>query len=167
MLQKCIYVYYCYALMSSQFNYNSMTRTKFKIEQETGDGRIRRSKKPRGKVRKPRRFRPGTVALREIRRYQKTTELLIKKLPFQRLVREIVCSMYRTTTYRFQSTALLALQEASEDFLVNMFGMVNHIAIHSKRQTVMPKDLALWRRLTNFYSLPCDESGRLTHLKRE
>lgn len=145
--------------MSSQINFTTMTRTKFKIEHETGDGKVR-NKRPRGKLRKRRRFRPGTVALRQIRRYQKSTELLIQKIPFQRLVREIVCSMYRTTTFRFQSTALLALQEASEDFLVNMFSMVNHIAIHAKRQTIMPKDLALWRRLTDFYSCT---GTQLTH----
>ena len=55
-----------------------------------------------GGVKKPHRFRPGTVALREIRRYQKSTELLIRKLPFQRLVREIaqdfkVCDSYSLT----------------------------------------------------------------------
>jgi len=104
---------------------------------------------PRGQVRKPRRFRPGTVALRQIRKYQQSTELLIRKLPFQRLVKEVVCQMFQKQ-YRFQSTALLALQEASEDFLVRMFEMVNLIAIHSKRQTIMSKDVYLWDRLLNY-----------------
>ena len=104
---------------------------------------------PRGQIRKPRRFRPGTVALRQIRKYQKSTELLIRKLPFQRLVKEVVVQMFQTQ-YRFQSTALLALQEASEEFLVRMFEMVNHIAIHSNRQTIMSKDMYLWDRLCNY-----------------
>ena len=98
---------------------------------------------PRGQIGKPRRFRPGTVALRQIRKYQKSTELLIMKLPFQRLVKEVVFSMFKER-YRFQSTALLALQEASEEFLVRMFEMINHIAIHPNRQTIMSKDMYLW-----------------------
>src|ERR1700719_2463771 len=65
-----------------------------------------------GGVKKPHRFRPGTVALREIRRYQKSTELLIRKLPFQRLVRELAQEF--KTDLRFQSTAILALQEFAE-----------------------------------------------------
>ncbi|RZC56063.1 hypothetical protein C5167_014932 [Papaver somniferum] len=64
-------------------------------------------------VKKPHRFRPGTVALREIRKYQKSTELLIRKLPFQRLVREIAQDF--KTDLRFQSSAVAALQEAAED----------------------------------------------------
>ena len=102
-----------------------------------------------GGVKKPHRYRPGTVALREIRRYQKSTDLLIRKLPFQRLVREIV-QQNHGSQYRFQSTALLALQEASEDYLVNMFGQVNDIAIHGKRVTIKPKDVQLWKRITGF-----------------
>ena len=96
--------------------------------------------------------RPGTVALRQIQKYQKSTELLIRKLPFQRLVKEIVQKMFPTQRYRFQSTALLALQEASEDFLVRMFDQCNQIAIHGKRTTVMVKDLRLWDRLHDFTS---------------
>ena len=71
------------------------------------------------------------------------------KLPFQRLVKEVVHSIFQQR-YRFQSTALLALQEASEEFLVRMFEMVNHIDIHSNRQTVMSKDMYLWDRLCNY-----------------
>ena len=71
------------------------------------------------------------------------------KLPFQRLVKEVVHSIFQQR-YRFQSTALLTLQEVSEEFLVRMFEMVNHIAIHSKRQTIMPKDIYLWDRLCNY-----------------
>jgi len=96
-------------------------------------------------VKKPHRFRPGTVALREIRRYQKSTELLIRKLPFQRLVREIAQD-YKTDL-RFQSSAVLALQEAAEAYLVSLFEDTNLAAIHAKRVTIQPKDLQLARRL--------------------
>ncbi|CAD6923883.1 unnamed protein product [Tilletia controversa] len=96
-------------------------------------------------VKKPHRYKPGTVALREIRRYQKSTELLIRKLPFQRLVREIAQDF--RTDVRFQSAAIGALQEASEAYLVSLFADVNLAAIHAKRVTVMPKDMALARRL--------------------
>merc|ERR1711950_15499 len=96
-------------------------------------------------VKKPHRFRPGTVALREIRRFQKSTELLIRKLPFQRLVREIA-SEYRNEL-RFQSSAVLALQEASEAYMVGLFEDTNLCAIHAKRVTIMPKDMQLARRI--------------------
>jgi histone H3 len=99
----------------------------------------------KGGVRKPHRYRPGTVALREIRRYQKSTELLIRKLPFQRLVREIA-QEYRSDL-RFQHTAVLALQEAAESYLVGLFEDTNQCAIHAKRVTIQPKDIALARRI--------------------
>ena len=83
-----------------------------------------------GGVKKPHRYRPRTVALREIRRYQKSTELLIRKLPFQRLVREIALD-YRTEL-RFQLAAIMALQEASEAYLVGLFEDSNLCAIHAK-----------------------------------
>ena len=94
---------------------------------------------------KPHRYRPGTVALREIRRYQKSTELLIRKLPFQRLVREIAQDF--KTELRFQSSAIMALQEASEYYLVGLFEDTNLCAIHAKRVTIMPKDIQLARRI--------------------
>ncbi|KAK2718429.1 hypothetical protein QYM36_005668 [Artemia franciscana] len=90
-------------------------------------------------------YRPGTVALREIRRYQKSTELLIRKLPFQRLVREIAQDF--KTDLRFQSSAVMALQEASEAYLVGLFEDTNLCAIHAKRVTIMPKDIQLARRI--------------------
>ena len=96
-------------------------------------------------IKKPHRYRPGTVALREIRRYQKSTELLLRKLPFQRLVREIA-QEYKSDL-RFQSTAVLALQEASESYLVSLFEDTNLCAIHAKRVTIMPKDMQLARRI--------------------
>jgi histone H3 len=96
-------------------------------------------------VKKPHRYRPGTVALREIRKYQKSTDLLIRKLPFQRLVREIAQDF--RNDLRFQSTAILALQEAAEAYLVSLFEDTNLCAIHAKRITIMPKDLMLARRI--------------------
>jgi len=99
-----------------------------------------------GGVKKPHRYRPGTVALREIRRYQKTTELLIRKMPFQRLVREIAEEIARTT-FRFQTSTVMALQEASEAYLIGLFEDTNLCAIHAKRVTIMPKDIQLARRI--------------------
>ena len=98
-----------------------------------------------GGIRRPHRYRPGTVALREIRKYQKSTELLIRKLPFQRLVRELACDFM--TDRRFASSAVLALQEASEAYLVGLFEDTNLCALHSKRVTIMPKDIQLARRI--------------------
>ncbi|KAI6218778.1 hypothetical protein M3Y95_00849500 [Aphelenchoides besseyi] len=103
----------------------------------------RKSAPATGGVKKPHRYR--TVALREIRRYQKSTELLIRKLPFQRLVREIAQDF--KTDLRFQSSAVLALQEAAEAYLVGLFEDTNLCAIHAKRVTIMPKDIQLARRI--------------------
>jgi histone H3 len=94
---------------------------------------------------KTHRYRPGTVALREIRRYQKSTELLIRKLPFQRLVREI--AQESKADLRFQSTAVAALQEAAEAYLVTLFEDTNLCAIHAKRVTIFPRDMQLARRI--------------------
>ena len=91
------------------------------------------------------RFRPGMKALREIRHYQKTTNLLINKLPFQRLVREIAQGL--TSDIRFQSPAIGALQEAAEKYLIGLFEDTNLCAIHAKRITIMPKDLKLAQRI--------------------
>ena len=92
-----------------------------------------------------RRFRPGTQALRQIRKYQKSTDLLLRKLPFQRLVREIAQDF--KVDVRFQSMAILALQEAAESYLVHLFEDTNLCAIHAKRITIMPKDMQLARRI--------------------
>ena len=131
-----------------------MARTKQTARKTTG------GKAPRGQLatkaarkaarftngpRKPRRYRPGTVALREIRKYQKSTELLIRKLPFQRLVREIAQDF--KTDLRFQSTAILCMQEAAEAYLIGLFQDTNLCAIHAKRITIMPKDIQLARRI--------------------
>ena len=95
---------------------------------------------------KPRRhrYRPGTVALREIRRYQKSTDLLIRKMPFHRLAREIVQDFKED--FRINSGAVNALQEAAEAYMVGLFEDVMLCAIHSKRVTIMPKDMQLARR---------------------
>jgi histone H3 len=100
-----------------------------------------------GGVKKPHRYRPGTVALREICRFQKTTELLIRKAPFQRLVREIAQKISKNKDLRFQSLAVLALHEASEAYMVGMFEDTNLCAVHAKRVTIMPRDMLLARRL--------------------
>jgi histone H3 len=97
------------------------------------------------KPRRPTRFRPGTVALREIRHYQRTVGLLLSMLPFQRLVREIAQD-YKTDL-RFRSQAVLALQEAAEAYLVELFEDTNLCALHAKRITIMPKDMQLARRI--------------------
>lgn len=96
-------------------------------------------------TRKPHRYRPGTVALREIRKFQKSTDLLIRKLPFQRLVREIAHE-YKSDL-RFQSHAVLALQEATEAYLAGLFEDSNLLAVHAGRVTIMPKDMQLARRV--------------------
>ena len=101
-----------------------------------------------GGIKKPHRYRPGTVALREIRRYQKSTELLIRKLPFQRLVREIALDFWpKDGGPRFTANAIKALQEAAEAYLVGLFEDTNLCAIHAKRVTIMPKDIQLARRI--------------------
>ncbi|EJD01096.1 histone-fold-containing protein [Fomitiporia mediterranea MF3/22] len=114
----------------------------------------RQSNEGAGPGRKKTRYRPGTVALREIRRYQKSTDLLLRKLPFARVVREIAMDMttdmvdYSTGAgLRWQTSALLALQEATEAYLVHLFEDANLCAIHAKRVTIMQRDIQLARRI--------------------
>ena len=141
-------------LPASNIHRFTMARTKQTARKSTGGKAprkqlatkaARKSAPATGGVKKPHRYRPGTVALREIRRYQKSTELLIRKLPFQRLVREIAQDF--KTDLRFQSSAVMALQEASEAYLVGLFEDTNLCAIHAKRVTIMPKDIQLARRI--------------------
>ena len=131
-----------------------MARTKQTARKSTGgkaprkqlaSKAARKSAPSTGGVKKPHRYKPGTVALREIRRFQKSTELLIRKLPFQRLVREIAQDF--KTDLRFQSSAIGALQEAVEAYLVGLFEDTNLCAIHAKRVTIQKKDMQLARRL--------------------
>ena len=96
-------------------------------------------------MQKRRRFRPGTVALREIRRYQKSTDLLIRRAPFQRVVNEIVRSF--RNDLRIQAAAIKGLQEAAEAYLVGLFEDSNLCAIHAKQVTIMPRDVQLARRI--------------------
>ena len=100
------------------------------------------SKAPPGK----RRYRPGERALREIRFYQRNTDLLIRRLPFARLVREVQTYFFRKP-YRWQAEAMVAMQEAAEAHLVGLFEDANLCTIHAKRVTIMPKDLQLARRI--------------------
>ena len=105
-------------------------------------GGIKKGEKGEGKRN---RFRPGTVALREIRRYQKSTKMLLPRAPFHRLVRKITQDY--DAELRFASQALIALQEASEAYLVGIFEDTNLCAIHAKRATIMKKDMELARRI--------------------
>ena len=114
-----------------------------------------RHKAVTGGIKKPHRYHPGLLALREIRRYQQSTESLIWRTPFNKLIKEI-SQEYRicpdgpgtpSAQVRFQSTALAALQEATENFLVGLFEDVNLLAVHAKRVTVMPCDIHLALRI--------------------
>lgn len=94
---------------------------------------------------KKRRYRPGTVALREIRQYQKSTKFVIPKAPFQRLVREI--GQRALLNIRFQTTAVEALQEAAEAYMTHLFSDTNLCAIHANRVSIIPEDLHLALRI--------------------
>eukprot|EP00398_MALV-I-01_sp_L67-1_P000311 gene312-743_t len=128
-----------------------MARTKQTARKSTGSKAPRKQLASKSKTegepeaRKKRRFRPGTKALRDIRRYQKSTELLIRRAPFQRLVREVAQDF--KTDLRFQASAVMALQESCEAYLVGLFEDTNLCAIHAKRVTIMPKDMQLARRI--------------------
>ena len=98
-------------------------------------------------TKKPHRYRPGTVALRKIRRHQKGTDLLIKKLPFQRFVRELTQDYRGGDGYRYAASAVLAHQEATEAYLVGLFEDTNLCAIHTKRVTIMENDIKLAQRI--------------------
>ena len=131
-----------------------MARTKQSARKSTGGKAprkalatkaARKSAPANGGVKKPHRYRPGTVALREIRTYQKSTKLLIRKLPFQRLVREVAQDF--KSDLRFQSSAVMAVQCASEAYFTSLFEDTNLCAIHAKRVTIDPRDVNLARRI--------------------
>ena len=135
---------------------------------------LRKGIKPTGGLKKPHRYRPGMVALREIRQYQKSTENLIKRTPFQRLIREI-SQEYRvcpdgpgtpSVQVRFQSTAIAALQEAAENYIVGLFEDVNLLAIHARRVTIMPRDIRLALRIRGDHHRWCISSEDPTRYKR-
>ena len=102
--------------------------------------------KTQGGIKKKHRFRPGTRALMEIRKYQRSTKLLIQRMPFRRLVAE-VSNYLAAEPKRWRETALDALQEAAEAFIVGVFEDANLCAIHAKRVTIMPKDMVLAKRI--------------------
>ena len=116
---------------------------------------IRQNKSTTGGIKKPHRYHPGLLALREICRYQQSTECLIQRSPFNKLIKEIsqdyrVCPEGPRTIsvqVRFQSTALAALREAAENSLVGLFEDVNLLEVHAKRVTVMPRDIRLALRI--------------------
>ena len=119
------------------------------------------ARKTTSKKKKTYRYRSGTVALREIRKYQKSTDMLIRRLPFQRVVREVAYDVTEKSDLRFQGTGVLALQEASEAYLVGTFEDANLCAIHAKRVTVMPKDMLLVRTIRGDLKLKDDDKRRV------
>ena len=126
-----------------------MPRVKQTPRKSTGGRRMMRTMKPSATPiiakKKTRRYRPGTVALKEIRRYQQSTEVLLHRVPFQRLVKEIAQEL--KADVRFQTSAILAIQEAAEAYLVGLFGDCVLSAEHAGRVTIMPKDMRLARRI--------------------
>src|SRR6185369_6831785 len=128
---------------------NGKTKLKTKLAKSLKKSSKVKSSASEG-VKRPHRFRPGTCALREIRKYQKTAEPLLRKLPFRRLVREI-CQNTRTIDtptggkedFRWKLDALTSIQEAAESELIKLFEFTNMLAIHSKRQTIMIRDMKL------------------------
>jgi histone H3 len=138
----------------NNINKYTMVRTKQTARQSTG-GKAphhhlatkasQKQARHTGCVKKPHRYCPGTVAVCEIRKYQKNTDLLIRKAPFQHLVKEIATDL--KSDLQMQSMALLALQEALEAYLVHLFEDSNECAIHAKRVTIMPKDIQLVQRI--------------------
>jgi len=125
--------------MAGKMPRKSVPQIKHKLQKNTGN-----VYKPQvgGAIKKTHRFRPGTVALREIRRYQKSTDLLTRKLPFMRLVREIAQD-FGAGEWRFEAAALQSLQEAAESFLVDLLSDTNLVTIMNNKVTIMPKHMQL------------------------
>ena len=142
---------------SQSVNTTKKTKTKQKptvkstlvVSKQSNNNKTKMTNETRKKMKNPttRRYQPGMKALREIRKFQKSTDLLIPALPFSRLLREIVQTVTDGQQFRFQSQAIKALQEASEAFLVGLFEDSCLCAMHAKRVTVMPKDMDLARRI--------------------
>ena len=135
---------------------------------------LRKGIVPTGGIKKPHRYQPGMVALREIRRYQRSTENLIKRTPFQKLIREI-SQEYRicpegpgtpSVQVCFQSTVIAALQEAGENFIVGLFEDVNLLAIHTRHVTIMPRDIRLNLRIRGDHHQWCISSEDSSRYKR-
>jgi histone H3/H4 len=143
------------AALFIDFYFDLMVRTKDAVVIGGSRPSARKSKAPKkstvgasAAIQSPakRRYRPGERALREIRFYQRNVDLLIRRLPFARLVKEVQTYFFRKE-YRWQAEAMLALQEAAEAHLVGLFEDANLCTIHAKRVTVMPKDIQLARRI--------------------
>jgi len=138
-----------------------MARTKQQVARKSTGGKAprkqlatkaaRKSTAPAagGSAKRPQRYKAGTVALREIRMYQKSTELLIRKQPFQRMARAI--SQEFKPDSRFQGSALASLQEATEAYIIGLFEDANDCAIHGRRVTVMPRDIQLAMKIRGRY----------------
>jgi len=159
-----------------------VTNSKSKPSAVKAEKPIKKTAPAEGGMKKKMRWRPGTVALREIKRYQKATDLLLAKAPFQRFIRAICDGI--DGQLRFQAQALLALQEAAESYLTGLFEDANLCAIHATRVTVMKKDLDLARRIRGerfqdfrdlqpktgnevFYQLPySNEKEQMAHLTK-
>ena len=133
-----------------------MTRTKVTSKKLLTGGKMTSKKWTMGGIKKPFRYRPGTVALRQIRKYQTGTELLIPKLSFQRLVKEVMmneCVVRGVECLRIQSQALLALQTAAEYYLTEMFSKSQIATIHGKRITVRPSDVQIVRSFSGEFDM--------------
>ena len=164
----------------------SASKKKVAAAKQKSASKMAKSKSPSKMVKKDRkkpRFHAGTVALREIKRYQKSTDLLIPRAPFQRLVRDICGGI--DNDLRFQAQALIALQEAAEAYVVGVMEDAGLCAVHAKRQTVMKSDMVLARRIRGddnndridrmdktghevFYQLPYrDEKNAMAHLRAQ
>ena len=137
-----------------------------------------RQKSATGGIKKPHRYHPGLLALREIHRYQQSTDSLISRTSFNKLIKEI-SQKYRvcpdgpgtpSVQVKFQSTALAALQEAAENFLVGLFEDVNLLAVHAIRVTVMTHDIRLALRIRGDHFqwriMPEDAAHYKRHQKR-
>lgn len=110
----------------------------------------------KGGIKKPHRFRPGTVALREIRKFQRGSENLIRTAPFKRIVRELAQDIIQEygknlDGVRFQADSFEALQQAAESFAVDFLDRVNLAAIHAKRVTIQSKDVFEVLRNDKYY----------------
>ena len=145
---------------------------------KTSVKRARHTGKTTGGVKKPHRYKPGTVALREIRRYQRSTDLLLRKAPFARLVREIMQNVLTklhlqklpAADARITAEAMEALQEASEAYLTALFQDVNLCCIHAKRVTINVTDVTLATKLRGdkerYWTLPDQNTNNSRHLKK-
>ena len=133
------------SLSHTKFPLTKMARTKETAKAALGSKKGAKTAAVASGAKKTHRWRPGTVALREVRKYQKGTELLIRKAPFQRLVRELAAT--QKDGLRFQGSAVLAIQEATESYMTGLLSDTNLCAVHARRVTIMSRDLKLARRL--------------------